>query len=355
MSLEDLKAKLEECKGTTVSILSDSDICKQSLWLTTPSYDLNRILSGDLTKAFPNRCLMYIVGPETSFKSSFMALCLANAQKEGFLPVIIDSEGAWTDKFAQRWGLDTQNSIHVYEPFVDNVCVLLTKILSSNNEKMAIIIDSIGGLETEKLIEDGMRGEIKADQGQLQKKIKRMLKLLLAICKKKNSFAIYSGHFFGNPNAGMYSSGEEIGGGKFAKLAPDIIISLKKSHIKTADREIIGNEIRAITLKNRFYPPFNEGIVRIDYINGLDRFAGLGDLAIEIGMISRKGSWYEYDTKKMQGQDGITKLISEHEEDFIKKINEWISKTHYSTVNVEIKSIVEMEEEQSNERSIGSS
>ena len=129
MSLEDLKKKIEQkSKGCHISMLSQSDICKHDVWLSTPAYDLNRILSGSLYKAFPNRSLVLTVGPEHSFKSSFMALCVAQAQKDGFKVIILDSEGGFTEPFATRWGIDPENALYVYEPFVDNMCVILAQM-----------------------------------------------------------------------------------------------------------------------------------------------------------------------------------------------------------------------------------
>ena len=164
MSLDSLKKKLEtKSKGVHISILSESDIAKTEKWLPSPSYDLNRVLSGSLNTGIPLKTHMLLVGPEASFKSSCMAIMLANAQREGLTPVIIDTEASWTGDFVKRWGINPEGVLYIYTPWVDEVTTLLTQILESEDRDLAIIIDSIGGLDRYKLVEDGLKGDIKAD------------------------------------------------------------------------------------------------------------------------------------------------------------------------------------------------
>jgi recombination protein RecA len=163
-------------------------------------------------------------------------------------------------------------------------------------------------LEVQKLVDDSVKGDVKADQGTLQKRTKRLLKLLLFIIKKKNSIGIYTGHQYGDPNSGMYSDGLQIGGGKFASLAPDIILQLKKSKKFGEEKSIIGTVIKAMSLKNRFYPPFNKCEVDIDYINGINKLHGMVDLASEFNLIEKGGAgWYtnKETNEKIQGSNKV--------------------------------------------------
>jgi RecA/RadA recombinase len=93
MSFQDVKDKLmKAATGSNIFILSETD--QQKDVISTKSHDLNRILSGSLYKTLPTRTLTFLVGPETSGKSSFMCLCLAAAQRIGYTPVVFDAEQA---------------------------------------------------------------------------------------------------------------------------------------------------------------------------------------------------------------------------------------------------------------------
>jgi hypothetical protein len=219
---------------------------------------------------------------------------------------------------------------------------ILGQLLDPKDENKYIIgIDSVGNLENDKLVDDAMGGEVKADQGQLQKKIKRMLKLLLAITKKKSSIAMIGGHYYGKP--GQYAGVDEIGGGYHMRLAPHIILALKKSKIKEGeakDSKVIGNRITALTLKNRFYPAFQECNIMIDYKDGVNKLSGIPELAIESGLIEQNGGWY---TNTITGEkfQGIKNVYNCINKDLIEKLNEFIKTTGYSTINKEVEEEVQ--------------
>jgi recombination protein RecA len=343
MGIEELRDKISKSsKGAHVSILSMSEITNQNIYIPTPSYDLNRIISGSLFKGIPGRSLSLFVGPEASGKSSLMCLCLAEAQKQGYTPLIIDSEGAWSSEFVSRWGMDSDKVLYIYDMWVDSIMVTLGHILEGDDIKLAIVLDSIGALESQKLLRDAIDGDVKADQGQLQKNIKRMLKMLQDISVKKNSIVMCSGHYYGNPS--NYGGAEEIGGGHYVKLSPQIIVSLKKSKLFDKDKKIIGSVLKAITLKNRFYPPFQEALIEISYQNGINSYAGMMDLAVEAGLVEKGGSWYTVNGEKYQGE---IKAIEGFRQDktILTKLDEWLKMTGYSTVNKNIENAMKIIEE----------
>jgi len=351
MSLEKLKKRLQSSvKGTHIEILSNSTIASERKWFPTPSYDLNRILSGSLYKGIPSKSLTLLVAPEASFKSSFMCLCAAEAQKQGYTPIIFDTEGAWTTDFVERWGLDATKILYIYTPWIDKLCTMLGQIIDDDEqEKLFLILDSLGGLEKIKMVLDANSKDkkVKADQGTLQKEIKRMLKMYLNIIKGKDSVGMIAGHFFGNPNS--YGGADEIGGGKFAKLAPDIIVSQKKVNIYLdqnaayKDRVVIGSEIKAMKLKNRFYPPFQEATININYNDGLDPYAGLVDMALTCGVIEKAGSWFTLPNgEKVQGSVKVIEFFNERPELILDSLEKILQNTGYSTMNEEIKEAMEL-------------
>lgn len=395
MGILELKDRLQkQCKGVHISILADSEIAKISNWLKTPFYDLNRTISGNLFKGLPEKTLTLVLGQEHTFKSSFAAISMAEAQKQGYIPIIFDSEGAWTDTFISRWGVDPTNVLYVYSPWVDKIKIVMSQLIMTDEEKAAmkeakkeaklkkkkvkkvveeidenddseetpkeqekyfIVLDSLGGVDKIKIVEDAALGAPKADQGTLQKEIKSMLKLFLNIVKSKNSIGVMTGHYYGNPSG--YGDPEQIGGGKAAKLLPDIIIAFKKSAMKSGD-SIIGNNIDAICLKNRIYPPFNESKIELDYQEGLNPYAGIIDIAIEAGIIYKGGAWYTVGNIRKEGKDtvgdykvqGEAKLIdllnenSDLMNSVIVELNEWLKDTGFSSVNHEVKELIEAQE-----------
>jgi recombination protein RecA len=345
MSIQELRDKIaKKAKGTHVSVLSESEIAVSGELISTPAYDLNRILSGSLFKGMRSKVFTLFVGPEATGKSSFMCLCLAEAQKQGYTPIVIDTEGSWTNDFVSRWGMNADDILYIYTPWIDKITIILGQLIDSGDTKLAVVIDSIGGMEKYKLIEDSVDGDPKADQGALQKEIKRMLKMLVYLCKGQDSIVMAAGHYYGSPSS--YGASEDIGGGKYLKLAADVIVSLKKSKLfDNGDRsKIIGNTIKAIAMKNRFYPPFQEALIEISYQNGINSYAGMMDLAVEAGLVEKGGSWYTVNGEKYQGE---TKAIEGFRQDkiILTKLDEWLKMTGYSTVNKNIENAMKIIEE----------
>jgi recombination protein RecA len=345
--LKDLRNKLQKAvKGVHIEILANSDLAKREI-VPTPAYDINRILSGKYRGGgVYTKTINLIVGPEATGKSSLSVLGLLNAHKKGFKAIIIDTEGAYTPEFVQRWGLDPGEVLLIYTPFVEDIQVLIGNLLDSGEEQIVLILDSIGGIARKSLQDQAIAGDVKADQGLLQKDIKALMKLCVYLIKSRNSLMFTTGHFYGKPT--QYGSPEEIGGGKYPRLAADTIISLKKSPLyrgKEKEREIIGSQISAICLKNRFYPPFQEAIIEIDYNKGISPHAGLIETAMEAGIIIKNGAWYK-NTITGENTQGANNLVLGDK--CIDELEKFLATTGYSTVNeeiaIEMKHIAEDEE-----------
>ena len=328
-------------KGVHASILADSEIAGNRWWVKTPSYDLNRILSGSLFKGLQSRQLIGIIGPEHTMKSSAMILCMVEAQKQGKNIVIIDSEGGINSEFCTRWGLDIEKCFYTYTPFVSEVRSILAQIRETGEQDLVIGIDSAGGLDRLKQFDDAAAGEMKADQGLLQKEIRSMLKLFLNVCIAQNSIGIITGHLYGSP--GGYG-GDQVGGGKAMKLFPSILIKLKKEQLLDKDENVVGSTIHASTLKNRLYPPFQTAQVNLNYLDGVEPYAGILDLAIKAGIVAQKGSWYSFGEEKLgQGVSNATKALENF--NVLESIDNWLKDTGYSTKSREIEEAVQLLEE----------
>ncbi len=351
MDLNELKKKIARASaGTHVSVLADSDIAATREWIQTPAYDLNRILSGSIFKGIPSKCLLGIVGPEHTFKSSFMVLCMVEAQKMGYTPVIIDTEGGINNVFCERWGLDLNETLYVYTPWVEEVISTLGQ-LHGTGEKYIIGIDSVGGLDRLKMLKDAAKGDPKMDQGLLQKQIRSMLKLLLNICISQNSIGIACGHMYGTPGGtGKVPMPDQVGGGKAMRYFPRVLINLKRQYIREGGEktgQIIGTRLKASTLKNHMYPPFQECIIDIDYEKGINPFAGLMKVAEQTGYVVKSGSWFDVGGQKVQGSDAAAELLfAGGVDDLLKELDEIVAKTGYSTVNREIEAAEELIKEE---------
>lgn len=347
MDFDSLKKSIEKnVKGVHCSVLGESDIATNRFWLKTPALDLNRILSGSFKKGIQSRNLVGIVGPEHTMKSSFMVLCMAEAQKQGKKCVIIDTEGGISADFCTRWGLDPDNILYTYTPWIHEVKVILAQIKDSGEQDFVIGLDSVGGLDRYKSFEDAAKGDPKADQGLLQKEIRSTLKLFLNICVGQNSIGIVTGHMYGSPST--VPMPDQVGGGKAMKLFPSVLISLKKKNLtkSTTDKTVVGNEIMATTIKNRLYPPFQTATVHLNYSDGIKPYAGLIDLGKNAGLIESKGAWFSYGGSQLgQGAANASDNIGDFPQ-LLDDLDNWLSDSGYSTVSEEVREAEQLLQEE---------
>ncbi len=343
---EKLKKKIEaKAKGVHFSIMSESNIATTTDWIKSPTYDLNRVISGNLFRALPTRQLVCLTGMEGCMKSSLSVLLAADAQRQGFKVIIIDTERGITKEFCERWGLDTTKAIYSYTPWEHEIRTTLAQIKEMGEEKLFIILDSIGGIDRIKSYEDALEGDPKADQGQLQKGIKTDLKLLLNIAVTQNSIGIITAHMY--PTMSFLPQPDAISGGRAVRLLPTIILYLKKHSLKES-KEVVGQNITVTTLKNRLYPPFQDAILNLDYVNGLNPMAGMVELATKAGIIEKSGSFYKYKNETIgQGAENTAKVLDKIDGLF-EDINKWLETTGYSTVNKEVQNAIELYEKQEN-------
>lgn len=264
----------------------------------------------------------------------------------GYSPIIIDTEGGINDVFCKRWGLDLNKVLYVYTPWIEEVISVLGQI-HGQGEKFIVGVDSVGGLDRLKTLKDAEKGDPKMDQGLLQKSIRSMLKVLLNICISQDSIGIACGHLYGMP--GTVPMPDQIGGGKAMRYFPRILINLKREYIRengTKTGQIIGTRLRASTLKNHMYPPFQEAIVDIDYEKGIDPYAGLFNVALNTGYAVQSGSWFDVGGQRVQGADAAAKLLFETaDEKMLQELDDYVSKTGYSSINREIEAAEEMVKE----------
>lgn len=273
----------------------------------------------------PRGRVVEIYGPESSGKTTLALHIVANAQKNGGIVAYIDAEHALDPGYASRIGVNI-NDLMISQPDSGEEALNIAEMLARSNAIDLIVIDSVAALVPKSELE----GEIGDSHMGLQARMmSQALRKLTATLSKSNTCAVFInqirekiGVVFGNP--------ETTTGGRALKFYSSMRLEIRKSaSIKGTDNNEVGIQAKVKVVKNKLAPPFRSALVDIMFDEGISREASLIDIGVELNVIEKKGTWFNFDKNRLgQGREAVKKELKSHPE-----IADLIEKTIYGSLN----------------------
>lgn len=341
---KDIKSALDEIDDINpfASYLNDSSLSLVKGWIDTGSYVLNSIISGSVYGGIPKGRVTMLAGESMTGKSLFVQKILANAQKEGLIPVIFDTENAIDPESAERLGLDISNVKYVPCTSVEQTRNAIYKFLEAIKEKglegkFIIAVDSLGNLQSELELNRMNKESTAVDMGTRARAIKSLLQTCTNLGATTQTTVLLTNHIYDDPSAMFPSIEKNMPGGKSVVYLPSVTVQLARKPMKedggkisdgklaVSQKSYSGIIIRALTRKNRFMKQYLEGEIYLSFSKGLDRFYGLLDIAVGLGVVIQTGSTYQLeDGKKIGYYKNFRKDTKLWEETIIPKLEERI-------------------------------
>ena len=290
------------------SFLTDASLSNVEDYYDTGCMALNAIVSGSLFGGVPKGRITGFSGPSMTGKTYIINKILGHAQKKGLMPVIFDTEVAVDEGSARGVGLDPDTTKYVPVNTVgecrNQMFSFLDGVEKNNlHGKFIISIDSLGNLAADKEVTDAEKGKAAMDMGMRAKSLKSMMRLLTYKAAKTGTTILFSNHTYDDPAALFPTLVKQQSGGKGPVYLASVLVQLASKNEKqdsaNVDDEILptaknfsGATLRALTVKNRFVPPFLECEMYLNFKTGLDKYSGLKELAIGLEVIEQNGSTY---------------------------------------------------------------
>lgn len=273
---------------------------------------VDAISTGSLTldiatgiNGLPKGRIIEIYGPESSGKTTLALHCVAEAQKQGGEAAFIDAEHALDPAYAQNLGVDV-DSLLVAQPDNGEQALEITEQLVRSGAIDIIVVDSVAALVP--------RSEIEGDMGDSHvglhaRLMSQALRKLAGAINKSNCIIIFInqlrekvGVIYGNP--------EVTTGGRALKFYASMRIDVRRTEqLKAPGNEFVGSRTRAKIVKNKVAPPFKTAEFDIMYGTGIDKMGEICDLAVNLGVIKKSGSWFSYGDQRFQGRDKLKDLL----------------------------------------------
>lgn len=274
----------------------------------------------------PRGRVVEIYGPESSGKTTLALSIIAQAQRMGGYTAIIDAEHALDPNYAKALGVNTDELL-VSQPDTGEQALEIAEMLIRSGAVDVVVIDSVAALVPKAEIEGEMGDALPGLQARL---MSQALRKLTAVVSRSRTCLIFInqlrmkiGVMFGNP--------ETTTGGNALKFYSTIRMDIRRvASLKDGD-SVIGNRTRVKVVKNKLAAPFKEAEFDILYGKGIDHTGDVLDLAAQLNVVTKSGTWYSYgDDRLGQGKERVVELLNENP-DLLNKI-EIAVRTHLGYV-----------------------
>ena len=260
----------------------------------------------------PRGRIIEIYGPESSGKTTVTLHLLAEAQKLGGTAAFIDAEHALDPTYAKNLGVNI-DELYISQPDTGEQALDICESLVRSGAVDIVIIDSVAALTPKAEIDGEMGDNFIGSQARL---MSQALRKLTAITNKSKTCVVFINQLRDKIGV-MYGSPETTTGGKALKFYSSIRMDIRKVEAIKSGSDIVGNRTRIKIVKNKMAPPFKQAEFDIMYGTGIDKEGCMIDVAIDMGVIQKSGSWYSYnDNKIAQGRDNVITYLQANPEIF---------------------------------------
>jgi recombination protein RecA len=256
----------------------------------------------------PRGRIVEIYGPEASGKTTLALHVIAEAQKRGGQCAFVDAEHALDPTRAEAIGVNLDDLL-LSQPDTGEQALEITETLIRSGALDVVVVDSVAALVPRAELEGEMGDAVMGLQARLMSQALR--KLTGAISKSKtiliftNQLRQKIGVMFGNP--------ETTPGGLALKFYCSVRIDMRRIETLKDGDNVIGSRHRARIVKNKVAPPLR--VAEFDIMNdeGISKAGGLLDVGVDLGIIGKSGSFFNYKGKVMaQGREATKAFIREN-------------------------------------------
>ena len=258
----------------------------------------------------PKGRIIEIYGPESSGKTTLALHILAEAQKRGGEVAFVDAEHALDPVYAAALGVDIDNLL-VSQPDTGEQALEITDALVRSGAIDAVVVDSVAALVPKQEIEGEMGDTFVGLQARL---MSQALRKLAGTINKTNCVVIFINQLRMKIGV-MYGNPETTTGGNALKFYASVRLDVRRIEAIKEGGNVIGNKTRVKVVKNKVAPPFKEAIFDIMYGQGISKWSELIDLAVQMDIVQKSGSWFSMGDERIgQGKDSVKTYLQERPE-----------------------------------------
>ncbi len=278
-------------------------------WVSTNNFALNYLISGDFKKGIPLGKVTVFAGESGAGKSFICSGNLvANAQKAGIFPILIDTENALDEAWLHALDVDTSPDklLKLNMAMIDDVAKTITEFVAEyktmpedERPKVLFVIDSLGMLLTPTDVNQFQAGDLKGDMGRKPKALTALVRNCVNMFGSLGIGLVATNHTYASQD--MFDPDDKISGGQGFIYASSIVVAMRKLKLKEDDdgnkvSEVNGIRAACKIMKTRYAKPFEGVQVKIPYETGMSPYSGLVDMLEKAEALKKEGNSLVYTT-----------------------------------------------------------
>ena len=258
----------------------------------------------------PKGRIIEIYGPESSGKTTLALHILAEAQKQGGEVAFVDAEHALDPVYAAALGVDTDNLL-VSQPDTGEQALEITDALVRSGAVDVVVVDSVAALVPKQEIEGEMGDTFVGLQARL---MSQALRKLAGTIAKTNCVVIFINQLRMKIGV-MYGNPETTTGGNALKFYSSVRLDVRRVESIKEGGNVVGNKTRVKVVKNKVAPPFREAMFEIMYGQGISKWGELVDLAVQMDIVQKSGSWFSMGDERIgPGSNSVKEYLMNNPE-----------------------------------------
>ena len=258
----------------------------------------------------PRGRITEIYGQESSGKTTLAYHVVAEAQKAGGIAAFVDAEHSVDAAYAAALGVDI-DALLVSQPDTGEEALEIMDALIRSGAVDIVVLDSVAALVPKAEIEGDMGDSHVGLQARL---MSQALRKIGGSLSKSNTCAIFInqirekiGVMFGNP--------ETTPGGRALKFWSSVRLEVRRIETLKVSGEAIGTRVKVKVAKNKVAPPFKNAEFDIMFGKGISRSGGILDMATDMGIVTKTGTWFTYGDQRIgQGRENAKKYLEDNPE-----------------------------------------
>ena len=258
----------------------------------------------------PRGRIIEVFGHEGTGKTTLALHIVSEAQKMGGIAAFIDVEHALDTSYARSIGVNLENLL-ISQPDAGEQALEIVETLIRSGAIDVVVVDSVAALTPQAEVE-GEMGD--AHVGLLPRLMSKALRKLSGVTNKSKTCVIFTnqirqkiGLMFGNPDT--------TPGGLALKFHASVRLEIRRGQQIKEGTDVLGTRVTTKVVKNKVAPPFKEAEFDVTFGKGISKEGNLLDIAVEAGMVEKRGSWFSYNNERIgQGRNSAKTYLEENPE-----------------------------------------